>query len=91
MCSGGGRSRWPLGWCGLSLRLRFGLEAIEYTKTTVVIVVTVQSASGNRIIGVVVDGVSDVLNLQVADIQPAPDFSLPHIEAPGPLLSLTIV
>ncbi len=58
----------------IDLRLRFGLEAIEYTKTTVVIVVTVQSASGNRIIGVVVDGVSDVLNLQVADIQPAPDF-----------------
>ncbi|HRC73632.1 MAG TPA: chemotaxis protein CheW [Candidatus Competibacter sp.] len=58
----------------IDLRLRFNLESVEYTKTTVVIVVTVQSASGSRIIGTVVDGVSDVLNLNVADIQPAPDF-----------------
>jgi purine-binding chemotaxis protein CheW len=58
----------------IDLRLRFGLEAIEYTKTTVVIVVMVQGATGNRVIGAVVDGVSDVLNLQAADIQPAPDF-----------------
>ena len=34
----------------------------------------VQGATGNRVIGAVVDGVSDVLNLQAADIQPAPDF-----------------
>lgn len=58
----------------IDLRLRFGLETVEYTKTTVVIVVTVQSASGSRIIGTVVDGVSDVLNVDAADIQPAPDF-----------------
>lgn len=58
----------------IDLRLRFGLETVEYTKTTVVIVATVQSASGSRIIGTVVDGVSDVLNLNPADIQPAPDF-----------------
>jgi purine-binding chemotaxis protein CheW len=58
----------------IDLRLRFGLATIEYTKTTVVIVVMVQGATGNRVIGAVVDGVSDVLNLQAADIQPAPDF-----------------
>ncbi len=58
----------------IDLRLRFGLDAVEYTKTTVVIVVTVQASSGNRIIGIVVDGVSDVLNIEAADIQPAPDF-----------------
>lgn len=58
----------------IDLRLRFKLESVEYTKTTVVIVVTVQSASGSRIIGTVVDGVSDVLNINAADIQPAPDF-----------------
>lgn len=58
----------------IDLRLRFGLETMAYTKTTVVIVVTVQSASGSRIIGTVVDGVSDVLNPNAADIQPPPDF-----------------
>ena len=63
----------------IDLRLRFGLEAIEYTKTTVVIVVMVQGATGNRVIGAVVDGVSDVLNLQAADIQPAPDFRRPQL------------
>lgn len=58
----------------IDLRLRFGAEAIPYTRTTVVIVVTVPSASGSRIIGVVVDGVSDVLNVDATAIQPAPDF-----------------
>lgn len=58
----------------LDLRLRFDLESVEYTKITVVIVVTVQAATGNRVIGMVVDGVSDVLNLDVAEIQPPPDF-----------------
>ena len=62
----------------IDLRLRFGLED---TKVTVVIVVTVQSDSGNRIIGMVVDGVSDVLNVNAGDIQPSPDFgSAVHTE-----------
>ncbi len=65
----------------LDLRLRFDLESMEYTKITVVIVVTVQAATGSRVIGMVVDGVSDVLNLDVAEIQPPPDFgSAVHTE-----------
>lgn len=59
----------------IDLRLRFGLDAIEYTKLTVVIVVTVESDTGDRIIGMVVDGVSDVLNVNSpAEIQSSPDF-----------------
>ena len=58
----------------IDLRQRFGLEAGAYTKTTVVIVVTVRGSGGDRIIGAVVDGVSDVLNVEAAAIQPAPDF-----------------
>jgi purine-binding chemotaxis protein CheW len=59
----------------IDLRLRFGLESVEYTKTTVVIVVTVRSEHGDRIIGMVVDGVSDVLNINnPADIKDPPDF-----------------
>ncbi|MDQ5910134.1 MAG: purine-binding chemotaxis protein CheW [Pseudomonadota bacterium] len=59
----------------IDLRLRFALEAVEYTKITVVIVVTVRSDHGDRIIGMVVDGVSDVLNINnAAEIKDAPDF-----------------
>ena len=60
----------------VDLRLRFGLESVEYTKVTVVIVVTVRSEQhGDRIIGMVVDGVSDVLNINnAADIKDTPDF-----------------
>lgn len=60
----------------VDLRLRFGLKSVEYTKITVVIVVTVRSEQqGDRIIGMVVDGVSDVLNINhAAEIKDAPDF-----------------
>ncbi|MCP5158101.1 MAG: purine-binding chemotaxis protein CheW [Gammaproteobacteria bacterium] len=59
----------------VDLRLRFGLESVEYTKITVVIVVTVHAEQGDRIIGMVVDGVSDVLNINnAADIKEAPNF-----------------
>ena len=59
----------------IDLRLRFGLESVEYTKTTVVIVVTVRSEQGGRIVGMVGDGVSDVLNINnAAEIKDPPDF-----------------
>ena len=60
----------------VDLRLRFNLESVEYTKITVVIVVMVHSEQhGDRIIGMVVDGVSDVLNINnAAEIKDAPDF-----------------
>src|SRR5271154_1024816 len=43
----------------VDLRARFGMEAVEYSKFTVIIVVMV----GEKIAGVVVDAVSDVLNI----------------------------
>lgn len=59
----------------IDLRLRFNLEPAEYTPVTVIIVLCVKTAGlGNRVIGVVVDSVSDVLNVASADIRPAPDF-----------------
>lgn len=54
----------------VDLRAKFGMEAREYTKFTVIIVVTV----GTRIMGLVVDGVSDVLEIAETEIRPAPDF-----------------
>lgn len=54
----------------VDLRARFGMEQIEYTKFNVIIVTNV----GPRIVGVLVDAVSDVLNVTTADMREAPDF-----------------
>ncbi len=57
----------------LDLRERFGLEAVAYSKTTVVIVLKVPTATGDRVTGIVVDAVSDVCSVRAADLQPTPD------------------
>ena len=54
----------------IDLRIRFGVAKLEYTKFTVIIVVSV----GGKTQGLVADGVSDVLSLQRSDILPPPDF-----------------
>jgi purine-binding chemotaxis protein CheW len=59
----------------IDLRLRFGLEQLEYGPTTVVIVLRVMSDDErSRIMGIVVDGVSDVYNMPKENIKPSPDF-----------------
>ena len=57
----------------LDLRRRFGLETVEFGPTTVVIVVRVMSGRGERTVGVVVDAVSEVYNVDAADTKPPPD------------------
>lgn len=54
----------------VDLRIKFNLENIEYNEFTVVIVL---NFSG-RIMGVVVDGVSDVIALNQAQIEPMPSL-----------------
>lgn len=58
----------------IDLRRRFALDHADYTATTVTIVLSVQSSRGQRDMGIVVDAVSDVLQLQTAEIKAAPDF-----------------
>ena len=58
----------------IDLRMRFGLETIEYGATTVVIVLKVISNNKSRIMGIVVDGVSDVYNIAKDAMKPPPDF-----------------
>ena len=58
----------------IDLRMRFNLAQAEYTAVTVIIVLSVESSSGRRDIGVVVDGVSDVIDVEHAGIKPAPDL-----------------
>lgn len=58
----------------IDLRLRFSMPAIEYTATTVVIVLKVHSEGVERTIGFVVDAVSDVYNVSAEQFRAAPDF-----------------
>lgn len=54
----------------VDLRIKFDMESVVYDAQTVVIVLNI----GPRIVGVVVDSVSDVLSLAPDQILPAPDF-----------------
>lgn len=58
----------------LDLREKFALGQALYTPTTVVIILHTQQDNGDKIMGVVVDAVADVIHLPQAAIQPAPDF-----------------
>ena len=53
---------------------RSRLKRAEYNAVTVIIVLSVQSANGRRDFGAVVDGVSDVVDVNKAAIRPAPEL-----------------
>ena len=52
----------------MDLRLRFGMEQVESTDRTCVIVVEIEGPSGPVMVGIVVDNVSDVLNIEEEQI-----------------------
>ena len=54
----------------IDLRIKFDFASAEYNETTVVIILTVAT----RVIGVVVDAVSDVITLGSQQIKPAPSL-----------------
>jgi purine-binding chemotaxis protein CheW len=56
----------------IDLRIRFGVQKVEYSKFTVIIVVNVTG----KTVGLVADKVSDVLSLTAAEILPPPDFGM---------------
>ncbi len=58
----------------VDLRLKFRLPEVEYTQRTCIIVVQVQFQASTLLMGIVVDGVSEVLNLAGGDIEDTPDF-----------------
>lgn len=59
----------------LDLRLRFGFAGVQNTELTCIVVVQVQLAEGKPTqMGLIVDGVEEVLNLAAADIEETPDF-----------------
>lgn len=54
----------------VDMRLKFNLGRADYGEFTVVIILNV----GRRVIGIVVDGVSDVVGLSDEQIKPTPNF-----------------
>ena len=56
------------------LRLKFGMNAMEYNERTCIIVVEVKGANQTILMGIVVDSVSEVLNIKGADIEDTPSF-----------------
>ncbi len=52
----------------VDLRIKFGIADVEYNQFTVIIVANVSS----RVVGLVVDSVSDVLSIPAKDIEPPP-------------------
>ena len=58
----------------VDLRLRFGMEEIEYTERTCIIVVEIEGPTGMVMIGIVVDAVSEVLNIKGEEIEDTPTF-----------------
>jgi purine-binding chemotaxis protein CheW len=54
----------------VDLRAKLALNETEYNQFTVIIVVTV----GTKVVGLIVDSVSDVLNIRNSDVQKPPDF-----------------
>jgi purine-binding chemotaxis protein CheW len=58
----------------VDLRLKFGVAAADYTQRTCIIVTQVQGESSPVMMGIVVDSVSEVLNLTGTEIEDTPDF-----------------
>lgn len=54
----------------IDMRIKFNMTKVEYNEFTVVIILNVAS----RVVGMVVDGVSDVTLLNSDEIKPAPEF-----------------
>ena len=55
----------------VDMRIKFNLGKVEYDQFTVVIILNV----ANRVVGIVVDGVSDVITLTPEQLKAAPEFS----------------
>jgi purine-binding chemotaxis protein CheW len=58
----------------IDLRARFGLTSRPFDSSTVVIVVRVDVAVGEKTVGIVVDAVSEVYNVAAEAVKPTPDL-----------------
>ncbi len=58
----------------VDLRLKFGMEPMEYTERTCIIVVEIAGEGKTIAMGIVVDSVSEVLNIRNGEIDDTPAF-----------------
>ena len=58
----------------VDLRLRFGMNEIEHTDRTCIVIVEVVTGQGTRKTGLIVDSVSEVLNIRDEDVVAPPDL-----------------
>ena len=59
----------------IDLRLKFIMEPLEYSERTCIIIVDIAGTSGKKVmVGIVVDSVSEVLNIKGDEIEDAPSF-----------------
>ena len=58
----------------VDFRLKFGIEAMAYNDRTCIIVVEIACTGQKVMIGILVDSVSEVLNIKGGDIEDAPNF-----------------
>lgn len=58
----------------VDLRRKFGMPQADYTERTCIIVVEIRGASSQLPMGIVVDSVSEVLNIKASDIEETPSF-----------------
>lgn len=60
----------------IDLRLKFAMEEASYTERTCIIVVDIAGGAGRLLIGIIVDSVSEVINVKGADIEDTPSFGV---------------
>jgi len=58
----------------MDLRLKFKMPEKDYNERTCIIVVEVLIHDAKRLMGIVVDMVSEVVNIQAAEIEPPPQY-----------------
>ena len=58
----------------IDLRLKFSMDPIEYNERTCIIVVEIAGVGKKIPMGIVVDSVSEVLNIKAGDIEDTPNF-----------------
>jgi purine-binding chemotaxis protein CheW len=60
----------------MDLRIKFGMPACEYTNRTCIIVVQIKGSASLTTIGLIVDEVSEVLDIPLDTIEPPPEFGV---------------
>ena len=58
----------------VDIRLKFGMTLMDYTERTCIVVVEIKNAVSTIPMGIVVDSVSEVLNIKAGEIEDVPSF-----------------